>query len=86
MPLNIKNDEAHRLAHRLSELSGSSLTDVVTKALREALERVEGERARRVGELRSELDQIATACAALPVLDSRSSDQILGYDEDGVPR
>jgi antitoxin VapB len=41
MQLNIKNDEAYRLASRLAELTGESLTAAVTKALRSELAREE---------------------------------------------
>jgi len=41
--LNIKSDEAYRMASQLSELTGESLTAVVTKALQERLSRVEAE-------------------------------------------
>jgi antitoxin VapB len=33
-----------------------------------------------------ELDEIALHCARLPVLDPRTPDEILGYDEHGLPR
>jgi antitoxin VapB len=46
MALSIKTDEADRLARKLSKLTGETLTEAVTKALRERLER---ERARRRG-------------------------------------
>jgi antitoxin VapB len=36
-------------------------------------------------ELAKALDEIARRCAALPVLDDRSADEILGYDENGLP-
>ena len=39
--LNIKSEDAYRLASRLSELTGESLTAVVTKALRAELAREE---------------------------------------------
>ena len=42
--LNIKSEDAYRLASRLSELTGESLTSVVTKALRAELEREEKQR------------------------------------------
>ena len=32
------------------------------------------------------LNEIVMRVAALPVLDSRSADEIIGYDEFGVPR
>jgi len=40
MGLNIKSDEAHRLAEELARLTGESMTATVTEALRERLERV----------------------------------------------
>ena len=39
--LNIKSEDAYRLASRLAELTGESLTSVVTRALRAELEREE---------------------------------------------
>lgn len=41
MSLNIKNPEAHALAERLARLTGETLTEAVTKALRERIARVE---------------------------------------------
>ena len=56
----------------------------VTTALRDRLTRVRRERSKQ--RLADELDAIAQHCAALPVLDPRSADEILGYDETGIPR
>ena len=39
MAMNIKSKEAHDLATDLARLLGTSLTEAVTRALREALER-----------------------------------------------
>jgi antitoxin VapB len=41
MSLNIKRPEAHALAERLAKLTGETLTDAVTAALRERLARLE---------------------------------------------
>ena len=41
MGMNIKNEEAQKLAHELSELTGESLTTAITEAVRERLERVQ---------------------------------------------
>lgn len=82
--LNIKDAEADRLARRLAALTGESLTAAVRTALRERLERVSGRGAGR--RLADELDEIAMRCAALPVLDERSEQEILGYGADGLPR
>jgi antitoxin VapB len=40
MSLNIKNEEAHRLARELAEATGESMTTAVTEALRERLAKV----------------------------------------------
>ena len=38
MAMNIKNEEAHRLAQELAKKTGKSLTETVTEALREKLD------------------------------------------------
>jgi len=84
MALNIRNEEAEQIAAQLAQLTGESKTQAVAQALRERLERL-----RRRGALQQrrvdELDDIAQRCAALPVLDGRCADEILGYDERGLP-
>ena len=84
MALNIRNPEAEKLAATLSKLTGETKTEAVTRALRDRLSRLRRERVRR--SLADELDEIARHCASLPLLDSRAPDEILGYDEHGVPR
>jgi antitoxin VapB len=84
MALNIRNPETERLAAELARRTGETKTEAVTKALRDRLARVQRERAHR--RLADELEAIAEHCANLPILDSRSADEILGYDEHGLPR
>lgn len=84
MALNIRNAEAERLASRLARLTGETKTEAVTRALRDRLARVTRERQGR--RLADELDQIALHCASRPVRDARTADEILGYDDTGVPR
>jgi antitoxin VapB len=72
------------MAAELARLTGETKTEAVTKAVRDRLERVK--RARQQRSLADELDAIGKQCAALPVLDSRTSDEVLGYDEHGLPR
>ena len=81
--MNIKNDDTYQLAAELADLTGETLTATVTTALRERLDRVKRHRGRR--SLVDELDEVALHCAALPVLDDRSDEEILGYDEHGLP-
>ena len=84
MALNIRNPETERLAAELSQLTGETKTQAVTEALRERLERM---RQRRHGgrRLADELNEIARHCASLPVRDGRRADEILGYQEHGLP-
>lgn len=84
MALNIKNDEADRLARELADLTGESLTEVVIEALRERLQRESG-RMLSFG-LREDLVRIQQRIAKLPRLDPRSDEEIIGYDETGLPR
>ncbi len=84
MALNIRNPETEELAETLAKLTGETKTQAVTKALRDRLERV---RRRLSGHrLADELDEIALHSASLPILDARDADEILGYDESGLPR
>ncbi len=83
MAFSIKNPEADQLARELAAATGVSLTKAVTNALREQLERVTACKSGRP--MAEELDEITERCAALPVLDSRTPDEILGYDEHGLP-
>lgn len=82
MHLNIKNDEAHKLASELADLTGESLTAAVTLALRERLARER--RRRRPDRIVAQLMKIGSRYAALADT-GRSSDEILGYDEHGLP-
>lgn len=83
MALNIRNPEAEHLAAELAKRTGETKTEAVIKALRDRLVRVRRERGKR--RLADELLEIAKRYEALPVLDDRPSDEILGYDENGLP-
>jgi antitoxin VapB len=84
MALNIRSPEAEKLATALAKLTGETKTEAVTRALRDRLARLRRERSRR--RLADELDAIALRCASLPIRDARSPEEIIGYDERGVPR
>ncbi|HET7891686.1 MAG TPA: type II toxin-antitoxin system VapB family antitoxin [Candidatus Sulfotelmatobacter sp.] len=84
MSLNIKNDEAHRLARELAKSTGESIATAVTHAIRERLERVRHERGM------SKVDRIlkiARESAPLWKEPFRSVDHgELLYDEKGLPK
>lgn len=84
MALNIRNTETEKLAEQVAELTGETKTEAVRRALLERLTRLRRDRTERA--LADELDEIAKRCARLPVKDRRPADEILGYDENGLPR
>jgi antitoxin VapB len=84
MSLNIKNENAHRLARELAEATGESMTLAVSEALRERLERVK--RDSRAG-LAERLLKIGKECAAHIKEPYKSIDHgELLYDEKGLPK
>lgn len=88
MALNIRNPEAGRLAAEVAVLAGESKTVAVILALEERLQRLRRQQATLPDAqklLASRLDQIALSCAARPMRDQRTSEQILGYDDRGLP-
>jgi antitoxin VapB len=80
MGLHINDPEADQLARELAELTGDTLENAVTEALRERLEKQ-----RKVVRVLAEVKEIQRRVAALPVLDSRTPEEIIGYDENGLP-
>jgi|tagenome__1003787_1003787.scaffolds.fasta_scaffold18799619_2 antitoxin VapB len=85
MALNIKSAETDRLARKLAALTGESITEAVTRALEMRLDQEQRERdVLRRERLKILLDDIRTRVAKLPVLDPRSDDEILGYNEFGT--
>ncbi len=84
MANSIKNDRVEELARKVAAETGESLTDAVIHSLEERLERLE--RYRTAPALAETLMAIGRRCSALPDLDTRFSDEILGYDEKGTFR
>ena len=84
MAISLKDPEADRLAREVAARTGETLTGAIITALRERLARLKGRGRRR--RLRDDLREIARRCAALPTLDDRPDDDILGYDDRGLPR
>jgi antitoxin VapB len=82
MSLNIKDPEAHRVAHEIARLTGETMSRVVTEALRERLARIERRHTRAsVDELLTIADR-AAAHVKRPYLDHAE----LLYDERGLPK
>jgi antitoxin VapB len=83
MTLNIKNPETYRLATELARLTGETLTQAVTEAVRERLERVSRQRQKATA---AELLAIGQRCAAHLHTPATSGEHAtLLYDEQGLP-
>jgi antitoxin VapB len=84
--LNIKNPEAHALAERVAKLTGETLTEAVTTALRERLERIETSKGFDE-DLYRRLKAVAADCRKHmkePYLSAEIGDLL--YDELGLPK
>ncbi len=83
MTLNIKDPEAHRLAKKLAEQTGETLTRAVTEALRERLARVS--RSQRSAATAEELLAIGRRCASTLKAKPVEHGALL-YDDGGLPK
>jgi antitoxin VapB len=83
MALNIKDPATERSVRELAAETGEGITTAVRKAVEDRLLRVRRARGKR--SLKDELLAIGGHCASLPDLDIRSPDDILGYDDRGLP-
>ncbi len=83
MALNIKDEETDRLARQLASLTGETMTAAVRTAVKERLAKVGAHRSGR--SLADEIEEIALRVSELPVSDPRSPEEILGYDDAGLP-
>lgn len=84
MALSIKDPETERLARTLAERTGETITNATKRALEDRLRRVDPNAATKAA-LIEDMEAIRRRVAILPVLDSRSADDILEYDENGLP-
>ena len=71
-----------RLARELAAETGETLTEAVMLALRERLDR---QHARHDASMRMRLARLAADVATLPVADGKTPEDIIGYDDAGVP-
>lgn len=83
MSLNIKDPKAETIVRQLATATGESVTAAVRRAAEERLQRVRREQG--VRSVAEDILAIGRRCAQLPDLDTRSADEVLGYDEHGLP-
>ncbi len=82
MALSIRNKQAEALARSVAEATGESLTDAILHSLEDRLAKLRGRR--REQDLVDQILDIGRRCTAMPDLDVRPADEILGYRQDGT--
>jgi len=83
MALHIQDPETDRLARELSAATGETISQMVNTALRERQKSISLERSRTKDEIIARIEAITDRLAKLQVLDNRTPDEIIGYNERG---
>lgn len=84
MALSIKDPETEKLARALAARTGETITIATRRALEERLRRT-GLQTKKAA-LIEDMEAMQRRLSALPVLDGRSPEDIIGYDENGLPK
>ncbi len=81
--------DTERLARKLAEATGKTLPAIVREAIAAKAEAVgvtvTGASGLSRDELLAQITAITDEFARLPVRDTRTADEIIGYDEHGLP-
>jgi antitoxin VapB len=85
MGLSIKNDETERLVRELARQKGIGVTKAIHLAASHELVREKYGSAADWERRLSDIEKIQTRSRALPIIDKRSDEEILGYGDDGLP-
>ncbi len=87
MALPITTEEAEQLAREIAHRTEETPEQAVTTSLQERLARLRlrDHNDRDIDQFVASIMAISEHCASLPVLDSRTPDEMLGYDERGLP-
>lgn len=82
MGISIRNPRVEQLAREIGKVLNVSMTQAIVEALEEKKARITASTAPE--KLRFSLvNKISLSCSSLPDLDSRSADEILGYNSGG---
>lgn len=82
MAILIKDREADQLIRALAERTGESITDAVKEAVRERLKNLPPSEA-EIAERKRKIDAIIARGRKLKIVDDRTPDEIIGYNERG---
>jgi antitoxin VapB len=82
MTVLIRDEEADRMIRQLAERTGETITDAVKGAVAEKLARTPLSGA-EIAERRRKIEAILARLDAMPTVDHRSVDEIIGYNDKG---
>ena len=82
MALSIRNKKAEALARQVAQETGESLTEAILHSLEDRLARLQGGRTEQ--HLAEQILDISRRCGAMPEIDTRPADEIIGYRRDGT--
>lgn len=85
MGLSIKNEDVERMVREIATRRGVSMTEALRQVLGEEVER---QRLAREADIKAKVQavrEIARRVAAMPDVSVLTDDEILGYDENGIP-
>ena len=85
MSISIENEEAEQLVAELGRRTGQGATDLLLDLLRREKARVGSDEDARVAKAIADMDELRRRWLARPLVDPRPIDQILAYDENGLP-
>lgn len=84
MALNIKDEQTDQLAREVAKQAGETITEAIRVSLQERLQRLSGKQ--HASTRKEKLYEILHRVDRLTRIDNRSEEEILGYDENGIPR
>lgn len=85
MPFHIRSNEADQALRELQALTGETLTEAVKKAIQERLDREKTRQSFHDEDPLMGMHEIWERLKLVPILDTRTDDEILGYGPDGLP-
>ena len=91
MALNIKSRETERVVRELAKRTGLSITEAVHQAAMEKLQAMTAQHEARLAQMTPaqreklrRIEAISKSAAAIPILDTRTDEEILGYNDEGT--
>jgi hypothetical protein len=83
--INVKNARVEELVAKLKKQTGKGTTDLLLDILERENERLEADFEARLEEAREQDRRIIERWNSRPLLDPRPLDQMVEYDENGLP-